>query len=88
MTTITDKAGPIEVWLSQDKKTVTCRVVYEDESTEHFNVESLSMRGAQREITGWLIREGYKPDGRWTAEAEDSSTNEELETWRRFELAS
>ncbi len=23
------------------------------------------MRGAQREVTGWYISQGYKPVGRW-----------------------
>jgi hypothetical protein len=45
-------------------------------------IDSLSMRGAQREITGWLIKQGYKPDGRWAAEA-----GVDHETWRRFKLA-
>ena len=45
-------------------------------------------RGAQREITGWLIAQGYKPDGRWTTEAEDDRIDYgPSETWRRFKLA-
>jgi hypothetical protein len=84
--TIQEKSSPIEVWLSQSNMTVTCRVVHEDESTEHLDIDSLSMRGAQREITGLLINLGYKPDGRWTTEAEDSNY-EDRETWRRFKLA-
>jgi hypothetical protein len=45
------------------------------------------MRGAQREITGYLISRGYKPDGRWTTEAEDEVDYGPSETWRRFKLA-
>jgi hypothetical protein len=26
------------------------------------------MRGAEREMTGWLISQGYKPVGRWQTE--------------------
>ena len=45
------------------------------------------MRGAQREITRWLIEQGYKPDGRWTTEAEDDRIDYgPSETWRRFKL--
>jgi hypothetical protein len=39
---------------------VMCMVVREDESTDILDVLSLSMRGAQREITGYLISHGYK----------------------------
>jgi hypothetical protein len=71
---------PIEVWLRQDNMKVYCWIVYEDESTdEDLEVKSLSMRGAQREITGYLIATGYEPVGRWRAEVEDGS-----ETMRQF----
>jgi hypothetical protein len=36
------------------------------------DIDSLSMRGGQREITGWLIGRGYKPVGRWETEHGDS----------------
>jgi hypothetical protein len=38
--------------------TITCMVVNEDETSSGLDVDSLSMRGAQREITGYLIGEG------------------------------
>jgi hypothetical protein len=85
MTTVQEKAGPIEVWLTQQNMTVTCRVAHEDESTEELSIDSLSMRGGQREITGWLIKQGYKPDGRWVTEEEaDDVDYGPSETWRRF----
>lgn len=62
--------GPIEVWLSQSNLTVTCTIVAEDETTDELEVNSLSMNGAQREITGWLIKQGFAPVGRWVDEAE------------------
>jgi hypothetical protein len=91
MTFISENASPIEVWLSQRNMTVTCRVVHEDESTEELDVDSLSMRGAQREITGWLIAQGYKPEGRWTTELlndgrDQAAIGDPVETWRRFRL--
>jgi hypothetical protein len=70
---------PIEVWLSQDNMVVTCRVVFEDESVTDLHVDSLSLRGAEREITGHLIAEGLKPAGRWQAEDNDGR-----EVSRRF----
>lgn len=78
------QTGPIEVWLTQANLTVTCTIVYNDESTSSLDVDSLSMRGAQREITGWFIQAGYKPDGRWTIEARDDREDVNLQTWRRF----
>jgi hypothetical protein len=82
VTAAPEKPSPIEVWLRQRNLTVRCKVVYGGESTEELEIDSLSMRGAQREITGWLISQGYKPDGRWAAEA-----RVDHETWRRFKLA-
>jgi hypothetical protein len=73
--------SPIEVWLSQPNMEVTCMVVKEDESTEQVDITSLSMRGAQREITGWLLEQGYTAVGRWREEARG-------ETMRRFKLES
>lgn len=66
MTTTEQRYGPAcEIWLSQANMQITCMVVREDETTDSLDVESLSMRGAQREITGYLISGGYKPAGRW-----------------------
>lgn len=76
------KAGPVEVWLSQQNLAINCTVVHEDESTDALDIESLSMRGAQREITGYFIGRGYKPDGRWEATAADRG--DVLESMRRF----
>ena len=47
--------GPLEVWLRQDEAEITCTVVRDDESTYELDVDSLSMRGAQREMTGYFI---------------------------------
>jgi len=57
--------GPVEVWLTQKNMEIRCLVVFEDESTERIGVDSLSLRGAQREITRCLIDQGYQPVGRW-----------------------
>jgi hypothetical protein len=69
--------GPIEVWLSQTNMQVRCWYVREDESTAELDVDSLSLRGAEREVTGVLISEGFKPVGRWAEEADG-------EVMRRF----
>jgi hypothetical protein len=82
MSRTNDKTGPIEVCLNQPHFTVTCRVVHEDETTQTLDVESLSLRGAEREMTGWFMSMGYKPVGRWKA-VEGSAT----EVARRFKPA-
>jgi len=79
------KPSPIEVWLSQVNLEVRCTVVHQDESTEGLTVDSLSMRGAQREITGYLIAEGYEPVGRWRDEQVDGN-GDGIETARIFKL--
>ena len=63
--TSTRRTGPIEVWISQSNLEVTCRVVHEDETVDELEVRSLSRRGAQRELTGYLLEQGYQPAGRW-----------------------
>jgi hypothetical protein len=63
-------AGPVEVWLQKLRVSVACRIVRDDESDKEEPVESLSLRGAQREITGNLIAWGYAPAGRWETVAE------------------
>jgi hypothetical protein len=44
------------------------------------------MRGAQREITGYLIGNGYRPEAGWTVEAM-GERGVAAETWRRFKPA-
>lgn len=83
----TKPLGPIEVWLTQINIQVTCRVVYEDESTDELSVDSLSMRGAQRELTGYFLKQGYKPVGRWEPgepATEGAPYDGASETMRRF----
>jgi hypothetical protein len=55
----------IEVQLRQPHMQITFRVVREDGSAYDIYAESTSIRGAQREITGKLIKDGYQPLGRW-----------------------
>ena len=81
--------SPIEVWLSQTNMEITCTVVLEDESTSTLDVNSLSMRGAQREMTGYFIAHGYTPVGRWEVEADSENGyggKETVETSRKFKL--
>jgi hypothetical protein len=81
VTTLQDNAQPIEVWLSQPNIQVTCRIVFSDETAIEMQVTSLSMRGAQREVTSWLIAQGYEPAGRWSAE--DKAARETMRHFRR-----
>lgn len=79
------KPSPIEVWLRQTNLEVTCSVVEEDESTYELEVNSLSVRGAMREMTGSLLSEGYKPVGRWDVTAEDGEGGA-AEAVRKFKI--
>ena len=79
MATIEENTKPIEVWLTQPNMEITCRVIFEDETGTEIDVDSLSMRGAQREITSWLIGLGYEPVGRWSTEDQGGA-----ETMRQF----
>jgi hypothetical protein len=67
VTTRRKTAEPIEVCLSQPYLEVTCRIVFRDGSAVAVGVDSLSIAGAQREMTTWLMEQGYEPAGRWNA---------------------
>jgi hypothetical protein len=82
MTDLAGNSKPVEVWLSQPNNEVSCRVVFEDETAADLQVQSLSMRGAQREMTSWLLAQGYEAAGRWSVE--DRAGHE---TMRRFRVA-
>ena len=77
----TKTARTREIWLTQQANGMglSCMIVEEDESARAHEIESLSMRGGQREVTGLLKDEGWEPVGRWTAEDEEG-----LETMRAF----
>ena len=52
---------------------VTCRIVFPDGTAIAVGVDALSLRSAQREVTAWLIEQGYEPTGRWSAQNENDS---------------
>ena len=82
--------SPIEVWLSRANTRFTCTVVLENEKTSTLDVNSRSMRGAQREITGYLIERGYTPVGDWEVEAAGDDGNggkDTVESSRTFKLS-
>lgn len=54
-----------EVWLMGAKPPISCLLVHADESTSTADLAAVSLAGAQREITGRLVGDGYKPDGPW-----------------------
>jgi hypothetical protein len=57
--------------LSRKNIEITGTLVFEDESASYPDIRSLSVRGAQRELTGWLVSCGYIPAGRWSEESHD-----------------
>lgn len=60
-------SGPTvaEVWLLGARPPISCLLVHTDETTANRDLAAVSMPGAQREITGQLIGDGYRPDGPW-----------------------
>ncbi len=75
---------PIELWLTlRDAEIgVDGRIVFEDETTRGLQASALSIRGAEREMTGWLLTQGYKAAGHWEISAEQA--DEAVEVVRRF----
>jgi hypothetical protein len=62
----------LQAVLSRKNIEISCTLVFEDESVSYPSPESLSVRGAQREITGLLVKHGYTPAGRWSEEPPDA----------------
>ena len=62
VTTVETTTKPIEIWLPPHLE-VTCRIVFPDGTVIAVGVDALSLRGAQREMTAWLIEQGYEPVG-------------------------
>ena len=58
----------IEVWVTKKNIKVRVMIVHEDQTTKITTSPFTKMRSAQREITGRLKREGFKPVGRWVFE--------------------
>jgi len=56
----------IEIKLSQRNMSIQCTAKVQKLEMNMGNMTALSMRGAQREITGWLLKVGYVPASRWT----------------------
>jgi hypothetical protein len=61
----------LQAVLSRKNIEIFCTLVFEDESVSYPEVESVSVRGAQREVTGMLVGFGYTPAGRWSDADED-----------------
>ncbi len=57
--------SPLTVWLIDTNRGAICRVVRPDESSYEVDTESKSLLGAQQEITGFLISQGYWPADDW-----------------------
>jgi hypothetical protein len=81
--------GAVRPWHTSDtgvldQLSMTCTVVH-DESTESLDVSAFSMRGAQREITGYLISQGYEPLGRWETQRFDAERGS-IDAVRNFKV--
>jgi hypothetical protein len=81
VTTVETTTKPIEVLLSRPHLEVTCRIVFPDGTAIAVGVDALSLRGAQQEMTAWLIERGYEPAGRWSTQYE--SERRAARTFRR-----
>jgi hypothetical protein len=62
---------PIAVALRQTDSSIECKVTWQDEDTSDYDLKSVSMHSAKREVRAWLARDGYRPVDRWKAAAAD-----------------
>lgn len=66
----------IKVWVIQNRFHITAFEETESGRRSEINVQSINLRGAQRELTSWYKSVGWGPIGRWTATGS--------EHWYRF----
>ena len=71
---MTDTRRATEVVLTKTNIEITATLYAEDETASELDVNSLSLRGAMREITAYMIRTGYRSVGRWETLDEDTLT--------------
>jgi len=71
VTTVETTTKPIEVRLSRPQLEITCRIVLPDGTAIAVGIDALSLRGAQREMTAWLVEQGCEPVGPWSTQDED-----------------
>ena len=66
--------GPVEVRLAEATAPIRicCKVISEDGGVTEFEIDSPTMRGAQREMTSYLRGTGLVPLGRWEGTAAES----------------
>ena len=67
----TSRPQALRAVLSRKHIEITCTLVREDESAFQHDLSSLSVRGAQREITSMLVDQDYVPAGRWSDDGQD-----------------
>jgi hypothetical protein len=70
--------------LSRKNIEITCELVFEDESISYPHIDSVSVRGAQREITGVLVAHGYAAADRWSDDGETDDGDGYHEWSRHF----
>jgi hypothetical protein len=56
----------VEAWLSKTPDSLKAWVVDETERRREVHLDSLSLMGAQRELSGWLVENGFEPLQRWS----------------------
>jgi hypothetical protein len=81
VTSVETTTKPIEVRLSRPHLEVSCRILFPDGTAVAVGVDALSIRGAQHEMTAWLIEQGYEPAGCWSTQ--DENDRQAARTFRR-----
>jgi hypothetical protein len=81
-----DNTSPVEVWLTKKDIAVGAVIYADDVVLWQDDTDSISMRGAQREMTAWLISAGYEPLDRWRVEYSNGGGKYDaaIETVRTF----
>ena len=77
----------VEVWLTlnEERTGVLARIYFEDETVRGIPVSARSISGAEREMTAWLISQGYEGISYWNAELGEEDFA--LESSRTFRAA-
>lgn len=80
-------SSPVEVLLRKKRLDLTAVVRHEDEATEPLRIKSVSMRGAQREVTTLLKKLGYRPVTGWKSPETTGQDSGWVDSHRVFRIS-
>lgn len=76
-----------QVWLTRPDGKLKCKVTFDNSTYADYEIKSQSLRGAEREITGWMIKQGFRPSGDWQGTLQTGTTIRQFEKQPMSDMA-